>query len=421
MSILIIGSEGLIGSLLVNKILEAGYKVKCLVRDFRKARGLKKLGVELVYGDLLIPSTLPISFKGVRLIIDSSVTDSLATLYESSYAIEEIEWRSRLTLLEIAKLIGVAKFIGFTALPRLPVPIFISRQLKRTSYLSGRVNFNQWLYDRSRIIRSSNRKSEYRVPKTFQDRAIIAGILAACGRRMNHQERTGKESENKKLSLSNIPFFRLPRSNPSWALQFKFISELEASGLNYTIVRFTGTFQRIIQEFLIPVLEGERIERNKIPFHKNYLDAGDLSSAVLKILQNPLYERKIISIEGDEFLTESQIIDFCERSTRQTANEYAPSKLFQTVRRKFVDFFEFAWTFRALNTKYLTKVQKRGSFVVPPDYQRTTRIRFRKSAWPFETRSFLACLKDYLIKLNIQIQGTNSKSINSDSDDVRFF
>jgi uncharacterized protein YbjT (DUF2867 family) len=437
MSILVVGGGGSIGSLLVSRILEEGYEVKCLVRDFRKARGLKKLGADLLYGDLLIPSTLPPLFKGVKLLIDSS-----ASLYESSYASEDLEWRGRLALLEIAKLAHISKFIGFTSLPRLPIPLYLGKQLGSRPF-----NLTCQVADKTKLVTSPTKNMFNQAPRNVSMSEMLPTLMAlvrAYGFR-GTREAYAKKLARERLTdtrLSKIPYLMLPRDNPSWVYGFKLLFEIEKSGLNYTIVRFTGTFQRTIQEFLIPILEKEGIERPKILFRKNYIDAADLSKAILKIIQNPLYEQKIVSIEGDEFLTESQIIDFCERSMRQSSTQQTISKLTLFTRRKFSQFFEFTWTLLVLNVGYIRKPSNRPPFLsddlnfpilqgLGRDYYKPKfssssdklRLRFRKSYWPFEKRSFLACLKDYVIRLNSRVSPSASRSSNSsgDNDDVRFF
>jgi len=111
MSILVIGGTGTLGRQIVKQALDEGYQVKCLVRDFRRSVFLKDWGAELIYGDLSIPSTLPLALKGVKIVIDSATIRST-----SNYNSEVIDWRGKLSLLEASKLVGVKKFISFSAL-----------------------------------------------------------------------------------------------------------------------------------------------------------------------------------------------------------------------------------------------------------------------------------------------------------------
>jgi uncharacterized protein YbjT (DUF2867 family) len=72
---------------------------------------LKDWGAELIYGDLSIPSTLPLALTGVKVVIDSATIRST-----SNYTSETIDWQGKLALLEASKLIGVKKFIYFSVL-----------------------------------------------------------------------------------------------------------------------------------------------------------------------------------------------------------------------------------------------------------------------------------------------------------------
>jgi uncharacterized protein YbjT (DUF2867 family) len=95
----------------VKQALDEGYKVRCLVRDFRRAAFLKDWGAELIYGDLSIPSTIPVALKGVNIVIDAATIRST-----SSYTSEIIDGRGKLALLEAAKLVGIKKIIYFSIL-----------------------------------------------------------------------------------------------------------------------------------------------------------------------------------------------------------------------------------------------------------------------------------------------------------------
>jgi uncharacterized protein YbjT (DUF2867 family) len=111
MSILIIGATGTLGRQIVKRTLDEGYQVRCLVRDFRRGAFLKEWGAELVYGDLSIPSTIPLALKGITTIIDCATIRST-----SSYTSETIDWRGKLALIEAAKLVNLKKLISFSVL-----------------------------------------------------------------------------------------------------------------------------------------------------------------------------------------------------------------------------------------------------------------------------------------------------------------
>jgi len=136
MSLLIIGGTGTLGRQVVLQALTKGYSVRCMVRNFRKANFLKEWGVELVYGDLTRPETIPPCLKGITVVIDAST--SRANELDS---LKKVDWDGKLYLIEAAKAAYIKRFVFFSAqnveqfenIPLMKLKYGIENKLKKSN------------------------------------------------------------------------------------------------------------------------------------------------------------------------------------------------------------------------------------------------------------------------------------------------
>ena len=136
MSLLIIGGTGTLGRQIVLQALTKGYPVRCMVRNFRKANFLKEWGVELVYGDLSRPETIPPCLKGITAVIDAST--SRANELDS---LKKVDWIGKLRLIEAIEAASIKRFIFFSAqnveqfknIPLMKLKYGIETKLKKSN------------------------------------------------------------------------------------------------------------------------------------------------------------------------------------------------------------------------------------------------------------------------------------------------
>jgi len=106
-TILVTGATGKVGSRLVQRLIQWGYKVRALVRESSNTNSLEEIGVELIIGDLLNPKSLEVALQDVDVVIH------LATFYKE--ATEEQSRRANINgteiLAQFAIDLGVRQFI----------------------------------------------------------------------------------------------------------------------------------------------------------------------------------------------------------------------------------------------------------------------------------------------------------------------
>ncbi|WP_158619230.1 SDR family oxidoreductase [Corallococcus sp. AB011P] len=109
--ILVVGATGLLGSDICRQLVEQGHSVRGLVRrtsDPARVELLRRLGVELVEGDLKDEASIVHACQGV----DSVITTAATTLNrQPGDAIETVDKQGQMHLVDAARAAGVKRFV----------------------------------------------------------------------------------------------------------------------------------------------------------------------------------------------------------------------------------------------------------------------------------------------------------------------
>jgi uncharacterized protein YbjT (DUF2867 family) len=138
--ILIVGGTGRLGRATAHQLLERGEQVRILARTPDKADDLRRLGAEIVLGDLTQPSSLDAACAGADTVFDAA--HSLRGRGKASFS--RVDGTGKLRLIEAAKNAGVKRYI-FTSVhgasPHHPVPFCRTKYTVEESLRASGMSF----------------------------------------------------------------------------------------------------------------------------------------------------------------------------------------------------------------------------------------------------------------------------------------
>lgn len=116
MRALVTGGSGFIGSHLVRKLIRENYKVRCLVRTTSDTKLLRRLGVELWFGDLTDKKSLKGIAKGIDTVFHLAAVGDINAIAKKYYALyRNVNVRGTKNLLEECVEQNIRKFVHFSS------------------------------------------------------------------------------------------------------------------------------------------------------------------------------------------------------------------------------------------------------------------------------------------------------------------
>jgi uncharacterized protein YbjT (DUF2867 family) len=114
---------------------------------------------------------------------------------------------------------------------------------------------------------------------------------------------------------------------------------LQASDLDYTILRCAGFMQGLISQFAIPVLEGQTVWVSGTPTPIAYMNTQDVARFAVAALDSPRSRRGAFPVVGPKAWTTGEITQLCERFSGKEARVVRVPPLLMKLMQDLTTFF----------------------------------------------------------------------------------
>jgi uncharacterized protein YbjT (DUF2867 family) len=129
----------------------------------------------------------------------------------------------------------------------------------------------------------------------------------------------------------NVPLMDIKACTEQW---------LEASDLDYTILRCVAFMQGLISQFAIPVLESQTVWVSGSPTPIAYMNTQDVARFAVAALEHPATVRRAFPVVGPKAWTTSEITQLCERYSGREARVFRVAPVLLQLMQGITSFFE---------------------------------------------------------------------------------
>ena len=130
----------------------------------------------------------------------------------------------------------------------------------------------------------------------------------------------------------SVPLMHIKACTEQW---------LNASDLNFTILRCVGFMQGLISQFAIPVLEGQTVWVSGSPTPIAYMNTQDVAAFAVAALDRPEQTgKRSFPVVGPQAWTTSEITQLCERYTGKEARVFRVPPVLMRLMEGVTSFFE---------------------------------------------------------------------------------
>jgi uncharacterized protein YbjT (DUF2867 family) len=154
-------------------------------------------------------------------------------------------------------------------------------------------------------------------------------LFAACGRAS--VKRVVFLSLLDAASHRQVPLMDIKACTEQW---------LEASDLDYTILRVAAFMQGLISQFAIPVLENQTVWVSGTPTPIAYMNTQDVARFAVAALEQPATQRQGFPVVGPRAWTTGEITQLCERCSGKSARVVRVPPLLMRSLEAITAFFE---------------------------------------------------------------------------------